>query len=219
MPSNDEPSAAEPEGRQAVFNAPFLAVLVAGVILLSFPLQEHFLSDEEVGALAVSGIALAQGRGVTLFTSLFLHQGWVHVLMNAAFALAFGAPVARALGPGVRGGLAFVGFYLACGALSGECFALLHWGSAVGAIGASGAVSGLMGGAARLMDRPGTLSPILGPSVIRLGAGWLAVNLLLAVVGFAPGLGGAGIAWQAHLAGFAAGVLLVGAAVRFARPT
>jgi membrane associated rhomboid family serine protease len=45
-----------------------------------------------------------------------------------------------------------------------------------------------------------------------MGAGWVVINLLIAVVGgsFLPGTGGAGVAWEAHLAGFAAGVLLIG---------
>ena len=57
----------------------------------------------------------------------------------------------------------------------------------------------------------------IGP-VISMSIGWIAVNLLLAVVGFAPGLGNAGVAWEAHIFGYVAGLLLVGLFGRAARP-
>ncbi len=84
-------------------------------------------------------------------------------------------------------------------------------------VGASGAISGLMGAAARTMDYQGGVGPVLGPRVISLGLGWLAVNLIMAVVGGFPGMGGA-VAWEAHLFGFVAGVLLIGPFARWAGP-
>ena len=77
-------------------------------------------------------------------------------LMNSAFALAFGAPVARLLGLNGRGGGIFCLFYLVSGALSGVGYAAIHPDSANAVIGASGAVSALMGAAARTMDYEGT---------------------------------------------------------------
>ena len=82
-------------------------------------------------------------------------------------------------------------------------------------IGASGAVAGLVGAAARLIGRP-TPGPFLSSPVISMTLGWIAVNLMLALVGFAPGLGGAGVAWEAHIFGYIAGLLMVGAFGRVA---
>jgi membrane associated rhomboid family serine protease len=157
-----------------------------------------------------------------LVTSLFLHGGWAHVLMNAAFCLAFGAPVARLLGTGARGALVLALFYMVCGVLAGLAYVAIHPGSDGPVVGASGAVSGLMGAAARLIDgrrRWGVevLGPIRSRTVGSLAAAWVVVNLLVAVFGF-PGSGGAGIAWEAHLAGFAIGLVLIGPAARLARP-
>jgi membrane associated rhomboid family serine protease len=51
-----------------------------------------------------------------------------------------------------------------------------------------------------------------------MSIGWIVVNLLLAVVGFAPGLGDAGVAWEAHIFGYLAGLLLIGVFGRLAGP-
>jgi membrane associated rhomboid family serine protease len=60
---------------------------------------------------------------------------------------------------------------------------------------------------------------MFSPAVLGMGGGWIAINLLIAIFGgsFLPGAGGAGVAWEAHLAGFAAGVLLVGPFARLSR--
>jgi membrane associated rhomboid family serine protease len=69
-----------------------------------------------------------------------------------------------------------------------------------------------MGGAARLIGGEGRVGPVFSRSVIAMGAAWLVVNVIMAFTGGAlmPGAGEAGIAWEAHLAGFVAGVLLIG---------
>jgi membrane associated rhomboid family serine protease len=90
-------------------------------------------------------------------------------------------------------------------------------------VGASGAASGLVAGASRLVAGRGRLGPIWAPFVITMGLAWLLVNLLVAGVmavgatGLLPGTGGAGVAWEAHLAGFLAGALLIGPFARLAR--
>jgi membrane associated rhomboid family serine protease len=132
--------------------------------------------------------------------------------MNAAFALAFGTPVARFFGLKLQGAIAFFAFYLATGVLSNLGYAALHWGGTGALVGASGAVSGLMGAAARLIGGRGRLGSIFAPATLSFGLSLLIVNLLIAVLGssLVPGAGGAGIAWEAHLVGFLAGVLLIG---------
>ncbi|MDB5455890.1 MAG: Rhomboid family protein [Caulobacter sp.] len=196
--------------REPMFNAPWPALTVAVTIVALYAVQGG-LDDATFLRLTLRPADLWAGDWIGLLTSLFLHGGWAHALMNAAFALAFGAPVARFLGLGPGGALSFLGFYLLCGVLAGLGFALIHPNEQAPLVGASGAVAGLMGAAARLIERRGVLGRLLSPVVVSMGVAWLVVNLLVAVTGLAPGLqAGAAVAWEAHLVGFAAGALLIG---------
>lgn len=202
--------------RQPVFNAPWPALLLTAVILLSYGLQGMFGSNALIAAFAFSPRDPGAGRLDTLVTALFLHANWAHALMNAAGALAFGTPVSRFMGDRGRGLLAFALFYLLCGALSSLGYGLLHPGGGALLIGASGAVSGLMGAAVRMIAGHGVPGPFLSPPVIGMSLAWVAVNLIFAVVGFAPGLGEGAMAWEAHLIGYAAGLFLIGPLGRLA---
>lgn len=211
--SGPEPNPEEQEPvREPMFNAPWPAVALVAVIVGGYALQSRLPLDAVAAAYAFSPAALKAGHWWTLLTSLFLHGNWAHALMNAAFALAFATPVARFFGTRAVGVLAFFVFYLLCGVLSSLGYALLHVGSPAALVGASGAVSGLMGAASRLIAGGGRLGRIFSSAVIGMGVAWIAVNLLVGVVGsgFVPGTGGAGVAWEAHVAGFVAGVLLIG---------
>jgi membrane associated rhomboid family serine protease len=132
-------------------------------------------------------------------------------MMNASFALAFGAPVARFFGERVTGALMFMAFYLACGVLAALAYAVIPGTAENALIGASAAVSGLMGAAARIIAGRGEVGGILSRPVLGMGAAWVVLNLIFATVGasFIPGAGGAPVAWQAHLTGYVAGVLLM----------
>jgi membrane associated rhomboid family serine protease len=191
-------------------------VISLGLVAL-YLLQSRFPLALVADALAFSPDRLDR-EPLRLITSLFVHGSWAHVLMNAAFILAFGAPVARLLGPQARGVASFFAFYLACGIVSGLGFALLHWGQPANIVGASGAASGLMGAAARLIGGHGRVGPMFSRAVTSMGFAWIIVNVIMAFAGGAliPGAGDAQIGWEAHLAGFAAGVLLIGAFARLA---
>jgi membrane associated rhomboid family serine protease len=193
---------------EPIFNAPWPAVLAMVSILLS-NLVLGTASNETVYRLALEPVRIWSGDMAGLVTSLFVHGGWVHALMNAVFALAFGAPVARLLGLGVRGGTLFILLYIVCGVLAGLGYAAIHPQSTNLVIGASGAVAGLMGGAGRLMDRPGQLSSLFAPRALSLAISWLIINLVMAVFGGFPGMGTGPVAWEAHLFGFVAGALLI----------
>jgi membrane associated rhomboid family serine protease len=130
--------------------------------------------------------------------------------MNATAALAFGAPVARLLGLDLRGGAAFFVLFLVCGVLSSLGYVMAHPSSLLPGVGASGAVSGLMGGASRLMDRRGVLGQLISRTTVGMAVAWTIVNLIIGYVPVMPGTGGAGVAWEAHVAGYFAGLLLIG---------
>lgn len=217
-PGDPDP-AGEAQSPGPLVNAPWPVVALVVVIVFGYLLQSRFPLERVTEWLAFSPALLLDGHPERMITSVFVHGNWAHALMNAAFILAFGAPVARFFGPSVGGALDFFLFYLFCGVLACAGFAALHWGQAVSLIGASGAASGLMGGAARLIGGNGQVGPIFSRAVTGLGLGWLIVNIIMAFAGglLVPGAGSAAVGWEAHLAGFAVGVLLIGPFGRLAQ--
>lgn len=207
--------------REPMFNAPWtIVVLCVGLIAL-YAVQSFALNDakgQPPAALTLTGAALAAGHLETLVTSLFLHGSWPHVLMNSVAALAFGPPVARLMGLGPRGALVFLLFYLVCGIVGGLGFVLADPRESVGVVGASGAISGLLGAASRIIQGHGRIGPIFGQTVIGMAIAWVIVNVVLGLLppGWSPGTMGMSVAWQAHIAGFAAGALLIGPFARLA---
>ena len=212
------PRAESPTERESAFNAPWPPLALAASFLALYGLQS--LAGPQDGFFNQYGFSpadLAQGRPAGLLTSLFVHGGWAHAFLNALGAVAFGAPTARLFGVRVRGVVAFFAFFLVCGVLSGLVFAAFNWDQSFLLVGASGGVSGLMAAASRLIERRGRLAPFLSRTVIGMSVAWLVVNLLVAAVGLSALTGGAPIAWQAHLAGFAAGLVLAGPFARLGR--
>jgi membrane associated rhomboid family serine protease len=148
-----------------------------------------------------------------LIGHMFLHANATHLIFNCLWLLVFGSVVARRFGP-----LGFYLFFLLCGLGGAAAFVALDWGQLVGAIGASGAISGLMGAAVRMMNlrQPwlyGVAQPLqslLSNQVVWFSAVWLVVNLVTGLAGFAPGAGIEAIAWQDHLGGYLVGLVLAG---------
>lgn len=200
---HDRPDA----GRQPIFNAPFLALLVAGTMPLLFWYQTG-LSDFGM-SMAFRPVDLEQGRWGGLLTSMLLHGNWAHVLMNAVGALAFGTPVARLFSRGL-GPLWFALLYIVGGVVAALGYGLCHIESATPLVGASGAVFALIGASTRLIGPVGLVIPLMHPVVLRQAAGWMAANLVVGLIGFAPGMEGASIAWEAHAFGFVFGILAIG---------
>lgn len=145
-----------------------------------------------------------------LLTAMFLHAGWTHVAMNAAGALAFGPPVARLM-PGPVGGIGFLLFYMACGVAGALGYGLLHLDSQGLAVGASGAVFGLTGAAIRLLGvRGGRPRALTDHRVLRISLILMGVNAATGLIGFAPGMEGVSIAWEAHAFGYLFGLVMIG---------
>jgi membrane associated rhomboid family serine protease len=203
--------------REPVLNVPWPLLAIVASIVGGYALQRA--SGAPDGAARLLGFApvdLLHGHAWGLVTALFVHGGWAHAGLNALGATAFGAPVARLFGGRPRGVLVFFLFYLLCGALGSLGFALTRWGSPDVLVGASGAISGLMGAASRLADRRlhperrQVLAPFLSRTLLSMAAAWLVVNLLIGFTGVDIGQAGQPVAWEAHLFGYAAGLLLVG---------
>lgn len=204
--------------REPMFNAPPAAIWVTAIILGGYFLQSQGVLAQDLPRWGYSASNLAGGRPETLVTALFLHGSWPHALMNAGMGLAFATPVARLFGAGSRGLIVFLLYYTVCGALANFGYGLLHPDGAGVLIGASGSVSALAAGAARIVGGQGRVGPIFSPFVIGLAGAWLIINLLTAILGFTPGAGGAQVAWEVHLLGFCLGLAMIPVAARLAAP-
>ena len=212
-PRPQQPGASGPgPAPEPLVNAPWPVVVLTLGIIAAYAVQSQFPLAVVAEAFAYSPALMLDGHPERLISSLFVHGNWAHALMNAAFILAFGAPVARFFGPRLDGAVGFFLFYLSCGVLACLGFAALHWGQNVSLLGASGAASGLMGAAARLIGGHGRVGPVFSQAVIGMGTGWLIVNIIMAFAGgmLIPGAGNAAVGWEAHLAGFVVGVVLIG---------
>jgi membrane associated rhomboid family serine protease len=149
---------------------------------------------------------------MTIFTSMFLHGGLFHIAGNMLYLWIFGNNVEDALGHG-----RFLVFYLLCGVAAAIGQALISPTSNVPMIGASGAVSGVLGAYLLLYPYATILTLITFgffirfvhvPAVIVLGL-WIVVQFANAFLSLGmPGVGG-GVAWFAHIGGFVAGLVLL----------
>src|SRR5918995_1975583 len=140
----------------------------------------------------------------TLLTSMFLHGGWMHLGGNMLYLWIFGDNLEK-----VMGAVRFVIFYLACGLAASAAHILFGPGSTIPAVGASGAISGVLGGylllfphnRIRVLTRGGIAHV---PAIVVLGI-WIVLQLISGVgtVARTADTGG-GVAYMAHIGGFAA---------------
>jgi membrane associated rhomboid family serine protease len=200
-----------PRPREPMFNAPWPATALVGALVGSYAAQTWLGGGRDMAALAgFSPEDLVNGRWWTILLALVIHASWMHVLSNALGALIFGPPVARLFGPGLKAAGAFLLFFVVCGLIASLGWAAVHWGQPVAAVGASGAVFGLIGAASRLYGRETGLSPVLSPLPVGMAAAFIIVNLLYGIFGTPLMEPGVVVAWEAHVVGFIAGLLLVG---------
>ncbi|ESQ85513.1 hypothetical protein ABAC460_23580 [Asticcacaulis sp. AC460] len=197
---------------EPLFNAPVLAFVMPVFLIAVYALQVAMgpqLEDALLNSFALSSALLRQGSYELLFTYQFLHGSWSHVLLNAAFCLAFGTPVTRAVGKGAGAVLSFVAFFLISGVLAGLGHCLMNWRDPMPVIGASGAISGLIAAAMRLRG-DGRLNSFFSKRVVVMTLFYVGANAATAFLPLVPGASGVQIAWQAHIAGYVAGLLLIG---------
>ncbi|HYA98317.1 MAG TPA: rhomboid family intramembrane serine protease [Methylomirabilota bacterium] len=157
----------------------------------------------------LSGSAPAAAALTPLFTSMFLHAGIVHLLGNMLFLWIFGDNVEDFFGH-----FGYLVFYFGCGIVASLAHDLSDLSSKVPALGASGAISGVMGAYLVLYPRARVLTlvfiflvPI--PAVVLLGW-WFLLQFLggLNTAGANGAHAAGGVAWWAHVGGFVMGVLV-----------
>lgn len=151
----------------------------------------------------------------TLFTSLFVHGGWLHLIFNLWYLWIFGGDV-----EGAMTRPRFVLFYFVCGLLATATQVLVTPGSDAPIVGASGAIAGVLGGYLVLFPRARVLSviPLIVVWPVVEVPAWVWLLVWFVVEGLSGwwswGSGQAGVAFFAHIGGFVAGMVLVLALAR-----
>jgi membrane associated rhomboid family serine protease len=144
----------------------------------------------------------------TLITSMFLHGGWMHLIGNMLYLWIFGNNVED-----VMGHARYVVFYVTCGVLAALSHAMTDPMSTIPMVGASGAISGVLGAYVLLFPHAHVLVFMPGLGMMRVAAGfvlgmWFVMQLLSG--GMSIGGPGGGVAFFAHVGGFVAGMVLIG---------
>ena len=160
------------------------------------------------GQASLPAEAAAIPAPLTLLTSMFLHGGWMHLLGNMLYLWIFGNNIED-----VMGHTKFILFYLLCGILAALSHALTDIGSQIPMVGASGAISAVLGAYLLLFPRANVLVLLPAVGMTRVPAGivlgmWFVTQLISG--GMSVGSTGGGVAFFAHIGGFIAGMVLVG---------
>lgn len=211
--------------REPVFN---LAGVVVGTIAIcvGVHLMRMFLLSDEQDMWVILRFAFFPGRytggyDLDLYAFLapvtysLLHGSLAHLAVNIVCLAAFGSPLANRLGTG-----RFIAFWIATALGAVLLHFVLHPSELVPLVGASGAISGMMGAAARFafridrsLDKPAFGGPVLGMSevfrsrqAVTFLAVWMVVNLVTGLGFGTPGMESQ-IAWEAHIGGFLVGFL------------
>jgi membrane associated rhomboid family serine protease len=154
-------------------------------------------------------LANPAGEFATIFSSMFMHAGWLHLLGNMLYLWIFGDNVEDRLGHGL-----FLLFYLLCGI--GATFAQLMFslGSNVPNLGASGAIAGVLGAYLVMFPR-GQVRVLMGRAIVPMSALvvigiWILIQIFSQVSVFTASsqTEGGGVAYMAHIGGFVTGLIL-----------
>ncbi|MGJ0508539.1 MAG: rhomboid family intramembrane serine protease [Methylocystis sp.] len=187
------------------------------------------ISDGDGGEQIVALLSAGPATWLTPFSYAFLHGGWTHLMINALTLAAFGAPVAKRLGPWL-----FLWFFMACALAGALTHLALHPLDLAPVVGASAAISGTMAAIVRFAFTPGARLGEYGAidgreartaSLSQLGENrqaifflvvWFGANFLFGAFPEAAG-SSEPIAWEAHIGGFLFGLFAFGAFERLAR--
>jgi membrane associated rhomboid family serine protease len=208
---------------------PFITYGLIGINVLVF-LHEISLPDQQLEQFfqlyavipqqltaSFAGVAVNQPvpEWATLFTSQFLHGGWWHLISNMVFLWVFGNNIEDRLGH-----LKYIVFYLSCGALAALCQWLVGIQSAIPSLGASGAISGILGayilrfphaGVTTLVFLGFFITTIRVPALVMIGI-FIVQNVISGLVSLQAAANmsveSGGVAYWAHIGGFVFGLIL-----------
>ena len=207
---------------QPSFSRPLMTSIIIAVNVIVFLYEISLDPYSQNYFMASYGIIPARFHISTLFTTMFLHAGWMHVIGNMWFLWIYGDNIEDTLGHGK-----FLLFYILCGVAAGLIHIMFNPDSRVPTVGASGAIAGVMGAYIVKFPRAKilTLVPIVIffttleiPAVFILGY-WFLLQFFSGFGSFGhSNLSQGGVAWFAHIGGFIAGavlILVMGARDRF----
>lgn len=179
----------------------------AGVLVAAFVWQ---MFNGGPAPWGLSGQALAEGRVHTLATHMFVHGGPPHLMMNLGALMGLTAVVMGRFGRGAGAWLRYLVLFGLSGLSGAAVFLALNPAGAVPMVGASGAICGLWGAAARYAPDGGVAplrsAQVRGNIVLFTQMNVVLFLILFALVRLSGGVGG--LAWEAHLGGFLFGLLL-----------
>lgn len=144
-----------------------------------------------------------------VFSAMFLHAGFMHLAGNMLFLWIFGNNIEDVLGK-----IRFITFYLICGMIAAMCHVFMDTGSEIPMVGASGAISGVLGAYLMLFPKAKVKTLVfLGIliTIVRIPAAFLLIFWLGIQIysNLAMGSEGGGVAWMAHIGGFIGGMILI----------
>lgn len=194
-------------GLQEMFVARFAAI------------PAYILREENtvaIGRYLVKDVPMLSPSWLTIFTSMFMHGSWMHIIGNMLYLWIFGNNIEDLMGK-----LRFLVFYLICGVAAAGLQILMSTSATsqyIPMVGASGAIAGVLGG--YLIKYPGArvrtlvififIQVVALPAWIVLGL-WFVMQFFSAIGGaLTPAASGGGVAFFAHVGGFIAGMMLVG---------
>jgi membrane associated rhomboid family serine protease len=199
---------------------PFITVIFIALNVLAWVFIQGMGSPQALEASVyvfgtvpceLTGACPTEGLGWSgIFTSMFMHGSWGHLLGNMLFLWVFGNNIEDSMGH-----LRFIIFYFVCGVAAGLAHVYLSPASPIPAVGASGAISGVMGAYIVLYPRVKvrTWVPpffLLNLNAFFLLAYWFFIQLATGVLTYGPETGEqGGVAVWAHVGGFVAGVVLI----------
>ncbi len=237
-PDYETRSTRRQQDSQPVFNMPPVVVGLIGLCAAVYLIQTYLVSDSQyiwmMDNLAFIPLRFSLGDGFSdpsaWFTALsysFMHGGIAHLAVNCVWLAAFGSPLAGRTGTRI-----FLVFWALTAIIAAFTHFALHPESNISLVGASGAISGMMGAAARFGFRrvtyysdKGREVPAFGGPILSIGQTlqnrsvlifvgfWMIINVVTGLYSTGPGEL-SGIAWEAHIGGFFAGFFGIGLLLR-----
>ncbi len=226
-----------PAARQPIFLLPLPVTILCGV-LLAIQLASSLVLNDAGRDVLFNWLAFVPARGLdpasfeggwlpllwTPVTHAFLHAGWEHVGLNVVWLAIFGSPVAQRYGA-----LRMIVLFLVGAVLGAVAFAATTLPDLQVLVGASGGIAALTGAATRFIFQPPVVAvdeatgerKLLGrhlatlpeffrnPTARFFALTWLVLNGIVPIIPIVAGGTGVQVAWQTHIAGFLAGLLLV----------